>query len=121
MVLSGLLHFSLFTRTILACSGMNAAAFEKENGVAALLYMGVGVLLLLSLVILYFLRGRKGLTVVILCLMITALHPGWFLSSGGDCGMHRLDAAKIATGIIAMGFLYQVLCWIIPHIRERRA
>jgi len=74
-----------------ACSGEFAENLIHENEFTARVYAVVGVIIVLTTTILYFLRHKKGLALLIISIIILALHPqGGRMAPGLVIAEHRL-------------------------------
>jgi hypothetical protein len=106
------------TGVVLACSGPKAGELIEHNRSIVNVYGGVAVFLLLGIVAVYFLRGRKGIFAALLGLMVGYLHPVWRYGAGSpDCGKSIVEGAQNITMILAGILIVQAAVW---HIQRRR-
>ncbi len=95
-----------------ACSGEFAGDFIRENEFTARIYAVIGVIIVLTTIIFYFLRDKKGLALVIISIMILALHPGWTRGAWvGDCGTSIVIWSKYFTAFLGFGVVIQLLLY----------
>ena len=101
---------------VLACSGYGAPELIEVNRSLVRFHAVISAACFLASVVLYFLRGRKGLWVVLINLFFLALHPAWFYGGGGgDCGMSKVDGVKFTSVLVAIGVAYQLRGWLIAR------
>jgi len=106
------------TGVVLACSGPKSGELIEHNRSIVNAYGGVAVFLLLAIVAIYFLRGRKGIFATLLGLVVGYLHPVWRYGGGSpNCGKSLVEGAQNVTMVLAGILIVQVAVW---HIQRRR-
>lgn len=116
LLLNFVLVYSLSLTVVLACSGPGTDVLIEQNRSLVRVYAIVMGVLVFASVVLFFLRRRKGLWVVLVSLLLLVVHPAWFYrGGGGDCGMSFADGAKFWGVIVAIGTAYQLRCWLIER------
>lgn len=114
--LSFIFVYSLSATEVLACSGYWAWALIENNHYLVRFYAVITGALVFASVVLYFLRGRKGLWVVLVGSFFLVFHQAWFYGGGGgDCGMSMVRNAKFIAVLVAIGSAYQLRSWLIER------
>ena len=112
--LSFIFVYSLSATGVLACS--RVGELIDSNHYLVRFYAVISGALLFASVVLYFLRGRKGLWVVLVGSFFLVFHPAWFYGGGGgDCGRSMASNAKFITVLVAIGAAYQLRSWLIER------
>lgn len=105
---------------VLACSGYGAPELIEVNRSLIRFHAVITAACFLASVVLFFLRGRKGLWVVLIATFYLVLNPAWFYGGGGgDCGMSKVDGAKFWNVLLVIGVAYQLRGWIIAGVDNR--
>ena len=108
--------FCLYSPVVLACSGSAAADLVFYNQLVVRFWAVVSVVLLSLSIVLFFLRQRKGLWVVVVSLILLIFHPVWIYSGGGgDCGLSMAHGARFSSVLIGIGTAYQLRSWVIAR------
>jgi uncharacterized membrane protein (UPF0136 family) len=106
----------LLSTSAYACSSEGPAALIFQNKAITLRHAILSVVMILAIIALYFLRKRKGLPVIVLSLILLAFQPAWvYGGGGGDCGRGMVETAKWVTLLIAGGFTYQLVLWLMQR------
>ena len=103
---------------VLACSGNGAPELIEHNRSVVRLYAVLSGACLFASVVLFFLRQRKGLWVVVITILLMVFHPVW-MYGGGDCGMSMASGAKFSSVLVAIGVAYQLRSWLIARHDNR--
>lgn len=119
LLLSSTLVLSLCSMVVLACSGDGAPALIEHNRSIVRLYAVISAACLLASIVLFFLRRRKGLWVVLINIFFLVLHPVWSYGSRGDCGMSIANGAQFSSVLVAIGTAYQLRAWLIARNGNR--
>lgn len=102
----------------LACVGPRSGELIEHNRSIVNAYGFVAVIILLSILAIYFVRRRTGLIAILLALIVGFFHPFWhYGGGGGDCGQSFVVLAKYVTLILAGIFILQAMLWRM-RIRE---
>jgi hypothetical protein len=108
--------YSLGSTVVLACSGNRTLELIEHNRSVVRLYMLISGACLLASVVLFFLRQRKGLWVVVLTIFLMVHHPVWIYGGGGgDCGRSMAGGAMFLSVLAAIGVAYQLRAWLIAR------
>jgi hypothetical protein len=108
--------YSLCSTVVFACSGYGASEFIENNRSLVRFYAVLSAAGFFVSVVLFFLRGRKGLWVVVITFLIMVLHPVWLYGGGGgDCGTSMVSSAKFTSVLVAVGVAYQLRAWLIAR------
>lgn len=105
-----------------ACDGEHALDLIYQNRFIVQICAALSIVLFVSSVVLYFLRGRKGLWVVVVSLMLIVFHPVWIYGGGGgDCGRSMASGAKFSAVLLGIGVAHQLRSLLIrpSEIGER--
>jgi hypothetical protein len=86
---------ALASRDALACSGPDAAERIAHNERIAWILFAVSLVIGLTFAFLPRLRTRRKARWALLVLAV--VHPGWWMGSGGDCGVTLLCSACLMT------------------------
>jgi hypothetical protein len=118
LLLNFIVVYSLSATVVLACSGARTDVLIEHNYSLVRLYGGISTALLFVSVVLFFLRERKGLWVVIITSLLLILHPVWtYGGGGGDCGRSKAGSALVLTVLVAVGTASQLRSWSIARSR----
>ena len=118
--LSFIFVYSLSATAVLACTSLGEPSFINSNYFAARFYAVISAVLLFASIVLYFLRGRKGLWVVLVNTFFLVFQPAWFYGGGGgDCGKSMAGNAKFITVLVAIGAAYQLRSWLIERSAQQ--
>ena len=102
-----------------ACSGEGALDLIYHNRFIVQICVALSIVLFVTTVALYFLRGRKGLWVVVASFMLVVFHPAWIYGGGGgDCGVSMANGAKFSAVLLAVGVAHQLRSWLINRRYE---
>lgn len=113
--------YALSATAVLACSGYWAGELTENNYFLVRFFAVITAALVFASVVLYFLRGRKGLWVVLVGGFFLVSHQTWFYGGGGgDCGMSMVSNAKFIAVLVAIGTAYQLRSWLIERSGPRR-
>jgi hypothetical protein len=119
--LSGcLLAVSIFAPVAYACAGPGARELVDANIKAAFVLAALGLAFHSATVILYFLRAKKGLFIVIPSIIVLATHPAWTGNATGDCGATKAFDSLVSTGILLLAFLLQLILWLVQRYIQHR-
>jgi hypothetical protein len=119
--LSGcLLGALIFAPVVNACAGPGARELVDANIKAAYVLAALGLAFHSATVIFYFLRGKKGLFIVIPSIIILATHPAWTGSATGDCGASKAFDSLVSTSMLLLAFLLQLTLWLVQRYVRRR-
>ena len=110
-----LVHASASTLAF-ACSSDRVPGLIERNYSVVRFYAVLSSLCLLASVVLFFLRRRKGLWVVLVSLFFVGFHPVWvYGGGGGDCGMSMAEKARFTSVLVAIGVAHQLRSWLITR------
>ena len=100
------------SNAVLGCTGEFALQTILRNEQTARIYAVVSSIIFLITVILYFLRKRKGLAILIVSILSLVFHPGWTRGAfAGDCGYDLVEMAKYFTAFLTLGLLTQLVLY----------
>ena len=106
--------YSLCSTVVCACSSDRVPGLTEHNYSIVRLCAVISATCLCASVVLFFLRRRKGLWVVVINLFLLTFHPVWIYGGGGgDCGMSMADGAKFTSVLVAIGVAHQLRSWLI--------
>lgn len=93
--------------TVMACSGPGTGeAISRSIGIGYYCAIGSIVLTLFTGLLHRSSRIRGTRIALILSILLTVLHPGiWINAASGDCGMLRMNASIIVTGLVGTIFV----------------
>ena len=102
----------------LACDGPRAGELIEHNRFIVNAYGLAAVLILISMIAIYFIRRRIGIVVILFALLVGFFHPFWhYGGGGGDCGRSMVELAKHVTLILAGILILQVVLWRLRRAR----
>ena len=114
--LSLIIALCLCPTFVLACSDESAPGLNAHNRIITQRFAVLSIALLIATVVLYFMRHKKGLPVIILSLIVLVLHPAWhYGGGGGDCGRSMVEDAQWIAGFLAVGVAYQLTLLLIKR------
>jgi hypothetical protein len=103
----------LYPALAAACSEDTSPGVWERNRVIVRWLLGLSVILLTATLILYFIRHRKGLIVVLASVLLVIFHPAWIYGGGGgDCGVSMAKGARNSAILLAVGVAYQCTLWL---------
>ncbi|HET6863299.1 MAG TPA: hypothetical protein VFH91_09630 [Pyrinomonadaceae bacterium] len=101
-----------------ACSG-ETMDLIYHNRLIVQICAALSIVLFVTTVVLYFLRGRKGLWVVVASFMLVVFHPAWINGGGAaDCGRSMSSGAKFWVVLLGIGAAHQLRSWLINRRNE---
>jgi hypothetical protein len=107
-----------------ACDGDAAPGLWEHNRLVVRWLLGLSFVLLTTTAVLYFVRHRKGLLVLLASAVLVILHPAWiYRGGGGDCGVSMAQGARNLAILLTLGVAYQLTFWLVRRRApiERRA
>ena len=111
-----LTFISLGSTVVFACSGNATLVLIEHNRSVVRLYAFISMACLLASIVLFFLRQRKGLWVIVINIFLLVYHPLWIYGGGGgDCGRSRASGAMFSSVLVAVGVAYQLRAWLIAR------
>ncbi len=121
LLLNFIFVYSLCSTVVLACSVTgDAPELSEHNRSVVRLYAVISGACLFASVVLFFLRQRKGLWVVVITTFLMVFHPVWISGGGGgDCGMSMASGAKFSSVLAGIGVAYQLRSWLIARHDNR--
>ena len=104
----------LYSPVVLACSGSGAGGMVLYSRSVVRFWAAVSAVLTSISIVLFFLRQRKGLWVILVSLILLIFHPAWFYGGGGgDCGLSMAQGAKFTSVLTGIGTAHQLRTWLI--------
>ena len=112
LLLADSVVFCVLTHTAMACSGPTSEAFREQNRSIVNWYGTLSIFIFAAIVAIYFVRGRKGLPVLLLAVVVAFFNPIWHFGNGSpDCGQHFAENAPYVTVILGGILLLQLGLW----------
>jgi hypothetical protein len=102
-----------------ACSRERAPDLIYDNLFIVQCCAALSIVFFVTTLVLYFLRGRKGLWVVIASFVLVVFQPAWIYGGGGgDCGRSMASGAKFSVVLLGIGAAHQLRSWLINRRSE---
>ena len=118
ILLTLILVFCSGSTVVLACSVGPGSTVIEDNYAAVRLSGVISAAVLLMSIVLFFLRERKGLWVIVASILLFILHPVWFFGGGGgDCGYAMVRLAMPLTVLGGVFAAHQLRSWLIERSR----
>jgi len=110
--ISILLLNSIFGEALYACSGQGIDKIIARNWGVVLIYGLITWGSVFLVIAVYFARQRKGLSTIVVSLIIIFFHPMWhYADGGGDCGKTMAQTAGYITLLSLLILIFQLILW----------
>jgi hypothetical protein len=99
-----------------ACSGDRAHDVTSDNRFVVQCCLALSIVFFVTSVVLYILRRKRGLWVVIPSLVLLVFQPAWvYGGGGGDCGLSMASDAQFSAVLLGIGVAHQLRSWLLKR------